>query len=58
MIKNLFFLGSLALIFTGCSKSTTPEITDPVVVTPVAPYSVTEGFENSTKGGYAIGTIT
>jgi len=58
MIKNLFLLGSLALIFTGCSKSTTPEITDPVVVTPAAPYSVTEGFENSTKGGYAIGTIT
>jgi len=58
MIKNLFLLGSLALIITGCSKSTTPEITDPVVVTPAAPYSVTEGFENSTKGGYAIGTIT
>lgn len=57
MIKNLLLLGSLALIFTGCSKSTTPEITDPIVVSPTA-YTVTEGFENSSKGGYKIDTIT
>jgi len=58
MIKNLLLLSSFALIFTGCSKTTSPEITDPVPVAPTAKYTVTEGFENSTKGGYAIGTIS
>jgi endonuclease G len=57
MIKNLLLLGGFALIFTGCSKSTTPEITDPVVVPP-APYKVTEGFENSSKTAYVLGTIS
>jgi len=55
MIKNLLLLGSIALIFTGCSKSTTPEITEPVVVAP-AKYTVTEGFENSSKTAYVLGT--
>lgn len=56
MIKNLLLLGSLALIFSGCSKNTTPEVTDPVV--PPAKYTITEDFENSTKAAYALATFT
>jgi len=57
MMKNLLLMGSIALFFTGCSKSTTPEITDPIVVPP-AKYTVTEGFENSSKTAYVLGTIS
>lgn len=51
MMKKFLLLGSLALVFTGCSKST-PEINDPIV------YSITEGFENSKKDPYALGTMS
>jgi len=56
MIRNLFLIGSLALIFSGCSKNNTAEITDPVIA-PVN-YNITEGFENSVKPAYVIGTLT
>lgn len=58
MFKNLLLLGSLALVFSSCSKNPTNDIVvEPPVVAP-AKYSITEGFENSTKTAYAIANIS
>lgn len=57
MIKNLLLLGSLALVFTGCSKFVPPIVT-PAPPEPVT-YTVTEGFESaSSKTAYATANIT
>jgi len=55
--RNLFIYSSLVLVLAGCSKKTTEETT---IIAPVAPaaYSITEGFENSTKTAYASGNFT
>lgn len=56
MIKNLLLLSGLALMMTGCSKNTTPDIADPQIA--VLQYKIKEGFENSIKASYAAGTFT
>jgi endonuclease G len=55
MTKNILLLGSLALVFTGCSKFVSPIATPAEAVT----YTVTESFENaSNKTAYALANIT
>jgi len=57
MIKKLLLLGTIAA-FASCTKSTVEE---PVIIDPVTPpvqYSITEGFENSSKTAYAKANIT
>ncbi|EDM34925.1 DNA/RNA non-specific endonuclease [Pedobacter sp. BAL39] len=56
MIKNLLLIGTIAITFAGCKKKTPVEVIVPEV--PPVVYTITEGFENSTKTAYATGTIS
>jgi endonuclease G len=58
-IRKLLIFSALLLVIASCKKDNNPsQPTDPVVVPEgPKPYTVTEGFETGTKGGYAIADV-
>ncbi|HEY0176571.1 MAG TPA: DNA/RNA non-specific endonuclease, partial [Pedobacter sp.] len=58
-IQNLILCAGLAMSIAACSKKGTDvtTVTPPPVVTPPKPYTVTEDFENGTKGAYAAADV-
>jgi endonuclease G len=58
--RKLLILSAIVLVIASCKKDSTPQQpTDPIVIIPPAPkpYTITEGFETGTKGGYAIADV-
>lgn len=58
MIKNLLIAGTIAIVFSSCKEKNPVEVITPEPEPAPVTYTITEGFENSTKTAYATGTIT
>ncbi|MCQ6961300.1 DNA/RNA non-specific endonuclease [Mucilaginibacter aquariorum] len=55
-IRKLLIFSALLLVIASCKKDNTPQQPiDPIVIPPAPkPYTIVEGFETGSKGGYAI----